>query len=206
MKSIYIEDQKRVKRWRIIVPPSQTKTGKRLVKFFETKEQADAAIEALPEFSALRKFEIEAKIEPIVEAIGKLNESERYNLIRRLNRSVRAKRSVPQSTTRYRSNSQYKIRTALGNRLNELVKTGKAHGGKILEIIGCTIPKFMAHLQGQFREGMAWNNYGPVWHIDHIRPCASFDLTDPEQLKVCFHWTNLQPLFAIENLKKGTNS
>jgi hypothetical protein len=64
------------------------------------------------------------------------------------------------------------------------------------------IAEFKIYLQGQFRPGMTWENYGPVWHIDHIRPCASFDSTDPEQQKICFHWMNLQPLFAAENCAK----
>jgi len=52
---------------------------------------------------------------------------------------------------------------------------------------------------------MSWDNYGyRGWHIDHIRPCASFDLTDPEQQRECFHYTNLQPLWWQDNLRKGT--
>ena len=59
------------------------------------------------------------------------------------------------------------------------------------------------HLENQFVDGMNWNNYGKNgWHIDHIKPCASFDLTDPKQQKICFHYTNLQPLWAIDNLIK----
>jgi HNH endonuclease. len=51
---------------------------------------------------------------------------------------------------------------------------------------------------------MSWDNYGrDGWHIDHIRPCASFDLTDPEQQRQCFHYTNLQPLWAADNIRKG---
>jgi hypothetical protein len=49
---------------------------------------------------------------------------------------------------------------------------------------------------------MTRENHG-LWHVDHIRPCASFDLTDPEQQAICFHYTNLQPLWAIDNIKKG---
>ena len=54
-----------------------------------------------------------------------------------------------------------------------------------------------------FKTGMTRENHGKVWHIDHIIPCASFDLTDPDQQKKCFHYTNLQPLWAKENLIKG---
>ena len=49
---------------------------------------------------------------------------------------------------------------------------------------------------------MNWENYG-VWHIDHIIPCARFDLSDPGQQKICFHYTNLQPMWGEDNLKKG---
>lgn len=70
-------------------------------------------------------------------------------------------------------------------------------------LIGCTFPELRAHLEKQFRPGMTWENHGTVWHIDHIRPCASFDLTDTDQQKICFNYANLQPLFAEENFKKG---
>ena len=52
---------------------------------------------------------------------------------------------------------------------------------------------------------MSWDNHGyDGWHVDHIRPCASFDLTDEEQVRKCFHYTNLQPLWAKDNLRKGS--
>lgn len=54
---------------------------------------------------------------------------------------------------------------------------------------------------------MSWQNRGrghDKWHIDHVRPCASFDLTDPEQQKQCFHWSNMQPLWQTDNLRKGS--
>jgi hypothetical protein len=60
------------------------------------------------------------------------------------------------------------------------------------------------HLESKFTEGMSWSNYGyKGWHVDHIKPCASFDLSDPEEQKKCFHYTNLQPLWWYDNFKKG---
>ena len=72
-----------------------------------------------------------------------------------------------------------------------------------MQLVGCTTDELMLHLQSQFKPGMAWNNRH-LWHIDHIRPCASFDLLDAEQQRQCFHYTNLQPLWAMENLSKGS--
>jgi len=69
-------------------------------------------------------------------------------------------------------------------------------------LIGCSIDYLMYHLQEQFTKGMSWDNYGD-WHIDHIKPCARFDLSKPEEQRKCFHYTNLQPLWAEENLRKG---
>jgi hypothetical protein len=71
-----------------------------------------------------------------------------------------------------------------------------------LILLGCSIEECWNHLEQQFKPGMTRDNYG-LWHIDHIIPCASFDLNDSEQQKFCFHYTNLQPLWAIDNMKKG---
>lgn len=72
-------------------------------------------------------------------------------------------------------------------------------------LLGCSIEDLKQHLESQFTEGMSWENYGKNgWHIDHIKPCASFDLTDLEQQRICFHYTNLQPLWAKDNLEKSS--
>ena len=69
--------------------------------------------------------------------------------------------------------------------------------------MGCTIPYLKKYLESQFNEGMTWENHGENgWHIDHIKPCAAFDLTKPEEQKKCFHYTNLQPLWGNENHEK----
>ena len=74
--------------------------------------------------------------------------------------------------------------------------------GRTLELLGCTIDELRTFLAAEFAEGMTWENMGE-WHIDHSRPCASFNLEDPEEQKKCFHWTNLQPLWAADNLAKS---
>jgi len=62
--------------------------------------------------------------------------------------------------------------------------------------------EMVTHLESQFEPGMTWDNHG-TWHIDHIKPCASFDFSDPEQQHECFHWSNTQPLWAADNIAKG---
>jgi hypothetical protein len=97
---------------------------------------------------------------------------------------------------------KYRAMMALHCRLYMAVKVKT---GKTLELTGCSKEELIRHLESKFTDGMTWDNYGE-WHIDHIRPCASFDLTDPEEQKRCFHWTNLQPLWAQDNIRKGAKN
>ena len=77
---------------------------------------------------------------------------------------------------------------------------------KTMELVACSVVEIMEHLESQFDETMSWENRGrDGWHVDHIRPCMSFDLTDPEQQKTAFNWRNLQPLWGSENISKSDN-
>lgn len=79
---------------------------------------------------------------------------------------------------------------------------GTAKGSaNTIALVGCTMPELAAYLEAQFQPGMTWENRRQ-WHIDHKRPCASFDLSDPVQQRECFHYSNLQPLWASENFSK----
>lgn len=113
-------------------------------------------------------------------------------------------RRVSDPNFRFRKNLRERIRVAL---------SGECKAARTLELIGCSFEALRGHLEKQFQKGksiegkfypdMTWENRGTVWHVDHIKPCASFDLADPVQQKLCFHYSNLQPLFAPENLSKG---
>jgi len=106
----------------------------------------------------------------------------------------------------YRNNNpQKKIRHTVSSRLILALKSqnAKKHT-KTTELLGCTVQFLKEYLESMFEEGMTWDNLThDGWHIDHKIPCASFDLTDIEQQKACFHYTNLQPLWAGDNWKKG---
>jgi len=110
---------------------------------------------------------------------------------------------------RYKNDSEYRVRMNLRSRVYIALKKGRGEKSvHTLDLLDCTITKFKLHLQSQFKPGMTWQNYGRIegidtWEVDHIRPCASFDLTDPQQQKECFHYTNLQPLWASENRCKS---
>jgi hypothetical protein len=85
-----------------------------------------------------------------------------------------------------------------------LTAAGAKRAAASFDLTGCTVAELRQHLEAQFTDGMSWDNYGrDGWHVDHVRPCASFDLNDPEQQRQCFHYTNLQPLWAADNIRKG---
>ena len=85
---------------------------------------------------------------------------------------------------------------------NVIIANGSKKAAKTEELLGCTVAEARVHLESQFLRGMTWDNHGE-WHIDHIRPCASFDFSDPQQQKECSHYSNLQPLWAKDNLSKS---
>ena len=100
-----------------------------------------------------------------------------------------------------KTNLEYKLKKNLRRRVNQVI-TRDNKSDTTLVLLGCSVYEFIKHLESKFTEGMNWDNYGK-WHIDHIVPCASFDLSDIEQQKLCFHYSNLQPLWAEDNLRKS---
>jgi hypothetical protein len=98
---------------------------------------------------------------------------------------------------------QFKLVKTLRSRLGCAVRRqNSSKNNATIDLLGCSVSFLKQFLEAKFKEGMTWNNHGE-WHIDHIKPCASFNLLDDEEQKKCFHYTNLQPLWASENLSKG---
>ena len=115
------------------------------------------------------------------------------------------------SKSKYRKNNIEKIKTyrhlpkqiiysRLVTRIRMVLRGRKSSTTKTL--LGCSLDNFKEYLENKFIDNMNWENYGE-WHIDHIRPCSSFNLLDQEEQRKCFHYSNLQPLWAKDNLKKG---
>jgi hypothetical protein len=114
------------------------------------------------------------------------------------------KKYMLRTKKRRKEDPMFRIRGNLSSRVCSALKAaGTRKSEKTKELIGCSIEDLKAHLESKFVEDMTWENYGK-WHLDHIKPCATFNLIDVEEQRKCFHWTNLQPLWAIDNLRKSS--
>jgi hypothetical protein len=102
---------------------------------------------------------------------------------------------------RLQKDIDFKIRRYLSHRIYMAVK-GYCKSETTIKLLGCSVEQLKKHLEKQFKLDMNWSNYGK-WHVDHINPCASFDLSKTSEQKKCFNYTNLQPLWAEENLRKN---
>jgi len=99
---------------------------------------------------------------------------------------------------RWLTDPAYRVVSNLRRRVRHALK-GTCKSAATQVLVGCTAEECLAHIEAQFTEGMAHDNI----HVDHIVPCASFNLDNVEEQRQCFHYTNLQPLFAVDNLSKG---
>jgi hypothetical protein len=106
---------------------------------------------------------------------------------------------------RRQSDPAFKVLSNMRSRIHyALAEQDTVKDSTTLKLTGCSKDKLISHIEAQFTEGMTWENYSlHGWHLDHIRPCSSFDLTLDSQQRECFHYTNLQPLWAEDNWKKG---
>lgn len=106
---------------------------------------------------------------------------------------------------RYHKDPKFKLRKVLCARLHDALKRN-SKSASTLELLGTTVEHLRQHLEAQFLPGMNWKNHGrgnDKWVVDHMMPCASFDLTQEDHQRQCFHWTNLQPLWDPDNREKS---
>jgi hypothetical protein len=102
-----------------------------------------------------------------------------------------------------KNNLNYRLSSNLRHRVWSALK-GFLKSKRTFDLIGCSIDDLKTHIESQFKDGMSWENYGRGgWHIDHIKPCAAFNLSNSEEQKECFSYLNLQPLWEYENLSKN---
>lgn len=101
------------------------------------------------------------------------------------------------------TNINYKLRHNLRSRLRKALN-GRSRDKTIIELLGCEVEQFKKYIESMFKPGMSWDNYGQ-WHLDHIRPLANFDLTKTSELEIACNYKNIQPMWAIDNLVKGSS-
>jgi hypothetical protein len=120
---------------------------------------------------------------------------------RRIHLKYASEQSRKYRENRRKRDINFRIRCNLSGRIRCALK-GINTSKSTIKLLGCRIEFLKVYLSNKFTKGMSWENYGK-WHVDHIRPCAKFDLTKTNEQHKCFHYTNLQPLWAIDNIKKG---
>lgn len=171
---------------------TRCKSKKSVNNFYNCKKSLDGLVwcckECLSVSDNNRYQEKGDEIRKLVSDYQKINRSSINNRLR----------------IRYKEDIDFKLRTILRTRFKLALHRGSKSGSAVRDL-GCIIGELKVHLESLFQPGMSWDNHGE-WHIDHIRPLASFDLTDRDQFLQACHYTNLQPLWAIDNLRKGARN
>ena len=124
----------------------------------------------------------------------------------RQNREAIIKRVITYEATKMKTDFSFRLRKLIRGRLRQaLIRVGLSKSCGFKDYIGCT-PEFLKnHIEAQFVPGMTWDNQGSDWHIDHIVPISHFNLSTKDGLCAANHFSNLRPLWAKDNLAKGTN-
>lgn len=184
---------------RQLVAPEQKAINKKKV-IEKLRAGAIRYIESMP------KLSIEERKRRKSEGDKRYREKYKDKIIenkRKYQESGRATEMAKRWQAKQADNIDFKTKKRLRGRIYVALKRGVKSQGT-MDLLGCSIEQFKTHFQSLFTEGMTWDKYikGEIV-IDHIKPCALFDLIKPEEQKICFHYSNLQPLWEIDNLKKG---
>ncbi len=153
-------------------------------------------------------------MESICQVCGKAFKAEnvkrKFKFCRPACRAKQWRKSHPERNRKHQNawkskSVQGRLRSNISRGILNALKNNKK-SKPTMKLIGCTVQELSQHLERQFKPGMTWQNHGVRgWHIDHKRPCCSFDLSKPEEQVKCFHFSNLQPLWWKDNcvIKRG---
>ena len=159
------------------------------------KELKDAWYEENKEKAALKKREwLDNNLEYVAEHKKEYNKTNRDKIYKAHRQYVSMKMET---------DVNFKLAVNLRSRFSSAIKNNHKSGSAV-DDLGCSIDEFKNYLESKFVDDMSWSNYNhKTWHIDHIRPLSSFDLTNRDELLKACHYTNMQPLWAKDNLSKG---
>jgi hypothetical protein len=155
-----------------------------------------------------KKYLIKNKIALSIKAKERYEKSKNVILKRQRKyylktRKKRIAQGIIYTRNRLKTDINFKILRNLRKRVWDALKDN-CKSTSTIDLLGCSIKHLKKHIESHFKSGMSWNNYGYYgWHVDHKIPCASFDLSKPEEQRKCFNYTNLQPLWMKENISKG---
>ena len=122
---------------------------------------------------------------------------------RKITRGIQWPEILENIRERRKNDPQFRATCNLRSRISKALN-GHSKSASTKELLGCTYEVFVEHLESKFVNGMSWKNCG-LWHMDHIMPCAMFDLLIEEEQRICFHYTNIQPMWGTENTAKHDN-
>lgn len=192
--------------WRTITDPKLRKEMRKILWHNSKKEYAKIyAREYYKNNKSYHKSYYKKNKSKILESIKsyQVKNKDILKQKRKNYRDLNKDKTYQRHKKRLETDIQYKLTCNLRLRLNTALKQN-AKSGSAVKDLGCTIESFKAYLESKFQPGMTWDNYGMHgWHIDHIKPLSSFDLTDRKQFLEACHYTNLQPLWAQDNLIKS---
>ena len=153
-------------------------------------------------YAANRESEILRKRKYYSENKDKINSKSFCKKWYSANREYKIRYQTVYEKNKLKTDLNFRLTKVLRSRIRSAIKNNQRKGSAVKDL-GCSIQEFKLYLESKFQTGMTWENWGQYgWHIDHIIPLSSFDLSDRDQfLKAC-HYTNLQPLWASENLHK----
>jgi hypothetical protein len=189
------------KKFKEIKECTKCKVEKHFTQFYKAKEGISGTASTCKECNKKkaelfrRQRGVPIKIKLAKSTIKKSTKKYKYSDYKEQKRNYQNKR--------YNNDIEFKIRCTLRNRLTKAIKRDYKNGSAVRDL-GCSIPELKLYLESLFQPGMTWDNWSVKgWHIDHVIPLVSFNLSDREQLIKAVHYTNLQPMWAFDNLSKA---